>query len=167
MSGKKNLDTLCRCDNCGHEDNAGDHDPAEISDLPARVEPGGTMPAGQCVKCKSLTYLVRNPVHQDLAELLRKAARMLAEDAISDELKAEADQLWEVEPEITEEDICKWLDEHPEGQPLLNALVQGAINREVDKARNGGLGFQLSLLEKHKMTADKVLQWLKEANGDA
>lgn len=96
---KKNLDTLCRCDSCGHEDDAGDHDPAEIDDLLARVEPGGTMPAGQCVKCKALTYLVRNPVHQDLARMLREAAEELDtfinEDLI-EELKEEANKHWEI-----------------------------------------------------------------------
>jgi len=172
---KQNLADLCRCANCGHEDHRLDHHTSEIDDLFPRLEPGSTMPAGQCVKCKALTYLVRNPVRQNLAELLRKAAEMLGNDAVLElstkaligELRAEADQLWEAEPEITEKDIRKWLAEHPEDHSLLQTLVQGAVAREVDKARHGGLGFQLSLLENHNMTADKVLTWLKEARGDA
>jgi hypothetical protein len=78
------IEDLCRCDNCGNESSINDHDICEIHDLFERVEPGGTMPAGECHKCSALTYLVQNPNRHDLAALLRSAAAFLGRQDFSD-----------------------------------------------------------------------------------
>lgn len=43
---------LCECSNCGWVGS----DPPEVRDFWSRVEPGGVMPAGDCVECGSLVF---------------------------------------------------------------------------------------------------------------
>jgi len=96
------IEQLCRCDNCGAESNINDHDIGEIDDLLERIDPGGTVPAGECKKCHALTYLVQNPHKKDLAFLLRSAAAFLEGDDLGDrervelteDLLAEADRVY-------------------------------------------------------------------------
>jgi predicted RNA-binding Zn-ribbon protein involved in translation (DUF1610 family) len=50
-----------RCDNCdwvGPESGLGD-----IEDLEQRIEPGGTVPSGECPKCGALAYPETEPVY--------------------------------------------------------------------------------------------------------
>ncbi|MBU8840241.1 MULTISPECIES: hypothetical protein [Mycobacteriaceae] len=42
------------CDNCGHTCDAAELDP--IRDLFERIEPGGTVPSGECPQCGALAY---------------------------------------------------------------------------------------------------------------
>jgi hypothetical protein len=45
----------CRCDNCVWEGMASQTRP--IRDLWQRLDPGGTVPIGECPKCHALAYL--------------------------------------------------------------------------------------------------------------
>lgn len=45
-----------RCDNCGHTCREDELEP--IVDLLMRIEPGGTVPSGQCPRCGALAYPV-------------------------------------------------------------------------------------------------------------
>lgn len=42
------------CDNCGHTCAAAELNP--INDLLERIEPGGTVPSGECPQCGALAY---------------------------------------------------------------------------------------------------------------
>ena len=49
-----------RCDNCGRAfsaENELDHVFPDIPDLVSRLDPGGTVPSGQCPRCGALIYL--------------------------------------------------------------------------------------------------------------
>ena len=56
--------TTLKCANCGREyadDNELKFKLHEIRDLLMRIEPGGTVPAGECVDCDALVYPVKAP----------------------------------------------------------------------------------------------------------
>lgn len=70
-------DRLCRCANCGHEDDSDEVSLYDVSSLNDRLDPGSTVPAGECSACGCLTYLVAPRQDQALAEMLREAAAAL------------------------------------------------------------------------------------------
>lgn len=48
------------CDNCGDEAEDDDIIPLhEVKGLFLRIEPGCTVPAGECRKCGALTYVIK------------------------------------------------------------------------------------------------------------
>lgn len=67
-------DRLCRCANCGHKDDSEDISLYDVSDLNDRLDPGCTVPAGECSSCGCLTYLVAPRQEERGATLLRQAA---------------------------------------------------------------------------------------------
>ena len=70
-------DHLCRCGNCHHEDDSDDVSLYDVSSLNDRLDPGSTVPAGECSACGCLTYLVAPRQDKGLAEMLRTAAATL------------------------------------------------------------------------------------------
>lgn len=50
-----------RCDNCGHLCLEDELEP--IADLLQRIEPGGTVPSGECPQCGALAYPVGEVNH--------------------------------------------------------------------------------------------------------
>ena len=55
-------DYICECDNCGFSCNESEikNRWPDIPHLGERVEPGGTVPAGECPRCGALTYRLEN-----------------------------------------------------------------------------------------------------------
>lgn len=51
--------TQACCDNCGLTCQVSELEP--ITDLLERIEPGGTVPSGQCPECGALAYSVGVP----------------------------------------------------------------------------------------------------------
>jgi hypothetical protein len=82
-------DTLCRCDNCGYECSQ-DELILSIQDLLQRIEPGGIVPAGECPKCKSLSYPVKKETEK-LADFVRLIARMKTEEEFGEDVPPSED----------------------------------------------------------------------------
>lgn len=72
--------TACRCDNCDWTGPASELD--DIADVQERLDPGGTVPAGQCPACGALAYLKNEP--DDTAKvIIARARNEWADDDIS------------------------------------------------------------------------------------